>query len=339
MNHPAPALLVASLLGAASLAQQPAQEPEQQPTAAAAISRWLEVGAGDQQDERLRLRTVAAVLGDDGGLPLLARRLADAKPGPVRNGLRELSGHVVLGFVRRERDRGMVFVGQYDGLQALQPFASEFLFGLLLDTPEWYPLTWRTQVVAPLRDLEHRLPEQARLERLMALADDESEPTDLRMATAAMLWQWGKKEPAQRFVTALMEATSVGDGEDRVQATLQLADYYNLLRDYPKAAAAHRTAQALAKGAGVTLLPIAWYAAACVHSLLGDVDHGMEELTKCADMLASPDLDKSHRVERKLFENDPEIAALRADPRFAPLLERAFGEPAAADGKRPEEGR
>ncbi|MEZ6036829.1 MAG: hypothetical protein R3F29_05080 [Planctomycetota bacterium] len=325
MNRRTVTMLAMTLLGALLRAQEPAPDQEPKLDAATAIGRWLEVEAGDQQDEALRRRTVEAVLGDDHGLELLASRLGDAKPGPARNGLRELAGHVVLGFVRHERDRGMVFVGQFDGLKLLQPFASEFLFGLLLDTPDWYPFTWRTQVVAPLRDLEARLPQTARLERLLALAADDREPTDLRMATAAMLWQWGKKDPAQRFVAELMEATSVGDGEDRVQATLQLADYYNLLRDYPKAAAAHRTAQALAKGAGVTLLPIAWYAAACVHSLLGEVDRGIEALTKCVDMLASPDLDKSHRLERKLFEKDPEIAALRADPRFAALVERAFG--------------
>ena len=121
-------------------------------------------------------------------------------------------------------------------------------------------------------------------------------------------------------------ATTEGDGEDRVNATLLLADYFNLLRDYRRAAAAHRAAQALARGADVELLPVAWYSAACVHALNGDQERGLEALRRCAEMHASPHLDESRRLERKLFEQDPEIASLRADPSFGALLELAFGE-------------
>ena len=135
-----------------------------------------------------------------------------------------------------------------------------------------------------------------------------------------MLWQWGEKDYADTFVRELQLATTEGDGEDRVNATLELADYFNLLRDYKRAAGAHRAAQALARGADVELLPIAWYSAACVHALLGDTERGMKALQRCAEMHASPHLDRSRRLERKLFENDPEIAALRSDKRFPALL-------------------
>ena len=50
----------------------------------------------------------------------------------------------------------------------------------------------------------------------------------------------------------------------------------------------------------------------------------MAALERCARMLASPNLDKSLRLKRALFEQDPEIALLRADERFPKLLELAF---------------
>ena len=72
--------------------------------------------------------------------------------------------------------------------------------------------------------------------------------------------------------------------------------------------------------------PIAWYSAACVHALHGNVERGLEALERCARMHASPDLDRSVRLERSLFEKDPEIALLREDKRFAVLLKLAFGD-------------
>src|SRR6185369_5211622 len=114
-----------------------------------------------------------------------------------------------------------------------------------------------------------------------------------RRALAALLWQWGTKQPAQRLVAALVTATGEGDAEDRVQTTLELADFQCQLREYKQAATAHRSAQTLAKTAGVTLKPVAWYAAACVHALLGDTERGLAALEQCVDMLASPNLDSS----------------------------------------------
>ena len=128
----------------------------------------------------------------------------------------------------------MVFVGQYDPLSALQPLANDLLFGLLLETPDWYPFTFRDRLVAPLRDLQLKLPGAARVDGIVAMIKNQQEPTDLRNALAAMMAQWGRTEYADAVVKQLTAATTEGDGEDRVQATLQLADYYNVLRDYKR---------------------------------------------------------------------------------------------------------
>ncbi|HEB53808.1 MAG TPA: hypothetical protein ENI87_11200 [bacterium] len=320
---PAIAVLVT---GVASTAQGDAAPTDRERVIGAAIDAWL---AGDQlAEDELEAVLDVVLAAPKTGMRVLGARLRAATP---PKGLRTLAQKVVLDFLRRTRASDMVFVGQYDALGELQPFASEFLYELLLETPTWFPFTARVQVVPALRDLEKRLPRADRLDAIEALIEDDREPLDLRRAMAAMMWQWGKREHAQGVIRELRAQTVEGDAEDRVAATLELADYYNLLRDYRAAAGAHRAAQALAHSAGVELRPVSWYAAACVHALNGDRERGMAALDRCARMLASPNLDKSLRLERTLFEKDPEIALLRADERFPKLLELAFGKPSKGD--------
>jgi|GEM_PF-3227764 hypothetical protein len=308
--------------GLGLLATVCAQEPAD---ARAAIERWL---SSEHNSEQLMAETVEAVCDAEDGLAILGGMQADAAASPDAprsKGLRSLRVKVALEHLRRTHKSGMTFVGQYAGLAPLQPWVGPFLFDLLLETPEWYPYTFRERLVPAIRDLQRQLPPAERVAGLVRLVEDSSESSALRRALAAALWQWGKKRHAEAFVRALQQKTVEGDGEDRVYATLELADYFNTLREYKRAAQAHRAAQALARGADVELLPVAWYSAACVHALLGEQERGMAALERCARMHASPDLDASRRLERKLFENDPEIALLRADPRFSALLALAFG--------------
>lgn len=318
--------LRAGLRGAAAglclLAAVAAQEPGDP---AEVIERWL---VSEHTSEPLLAETVRAVCDAPDGLAVLGglqAAMAAAPDTPRSKGFRSLRVKVALEHLRRTHKSGMTFVGQYAGLQALQPWVGPFLFDLLLDTPEWYPLTFRVRLVPAIRDLQPQLPDAERVAGLLRLVGDEGESSALRHALAAALWQWGKRRYAEDFVRELQLRTTEGDGEDRVYSTLELADYFNTLRDYKRAAGAHRAAQALARGAGVELLPVAWYSAACVHALLGEKERGLLALQRCAQMHASPDLDASRRLKRDLFENDPEIALLREDPRFDELLTLAFG--------------
>ncbi|MCK5944924.1 MAG: hypothetical protein KAI24_23250, partial [Planctomycetes bacterium] len=239
------ALCVALGAPAASQQQNEAQPKESQQASdpQQAVEAWL---ASDHTSDQLMAETVKAVLEDPKvGLPLLGRMLpmVTEKPdAPRSKGLRSLLVQVTLEHPRRTYKSGMTFVGQYDGLKALQPWVGEFVMDLLLETPEWYPFTFRVRLVPALRDLQLRLPSDDRVAAIVALIQDDREPTDLRHALAAAMWQWGEKKYAERFVRDLLQATTEGDGEDRINATLNLADYYNRLRDYARAAAAHRTA-------------------------------------------------------------------------------------------------
>lgn len=309
-----------------------AQTPAEQVAAAAEV--WL---SSDQVDERALQHAVQVFVELDGAaIRWLAAELPAmlASPAtPRAKGVRALATHFVIGFLEKQRKTEMVWVGQYDALQRLQPFSADLLFRLLLETPDWYPLTFRVHLVAPLRDLQPKAPPRDTVAAVQKIAADDQEPEDLRRALAAMLWQWGDHERGTAVVQRLQRATTEGEAEDRVNATLELADYHVLLREYKAAAMTHRAAEALAKGCGVPLRPVAWYAAACVHALLGDVERGIESLDRCATMLASPDLDSSLRIKRALFDQDPELAALRRDARFAALVEKAFGKPNPAGGR------
>ena len=334
---PGLALLVAASAPVISQQQAAAQERVEQVREAA--EKWL---VTDHTSEELMADTVGAVLKHPGvGIAWLGEQLqatASAPNEPRSKGLKSLCTQTTLEFLRRTHSSGMTFVGQYDALLGLGAFATDFVFQLMLETPEWYPLTFRVRLVPALRDLQLRIPAMARLDGIIEIVEDDRETTALRNALAAVLWQWGRPKYAKQVLHRLMMETAEGDGEDRVETTLVLADYYTLLRDYKSAARTHRTAQALAKSSGVELQPIAFYSAACVQALLGDVAAGMRSLEICAQMHASPDLDRSLRLERSLFEEDPEIASLRHDKRFAALLELAFGK-ADSSKQAPKDGR
>ena len=323
------------VLLAALAAPLQAQKPTRDEAIAAAAEIWL---ASDQTARDQLDATVKVLLEEPkSGIAWLAAQLqkAAAAPNEPRSkGVQSLVGHTALEFLRRQRATGIAFQGQYAALQPLQPQVGEFLFGLLLETPEWYPSTHRVRLVPALRDLQPTLPDEPRAEAIARIVENERlEPEDLRQALAALLWQWGRKEHAQRIVQALVTATGDGSAEDRVQSTLDLADYYVLLREYKQAATAHRSAQTLAKSGHVTLKPVAYYAAACVHTLLGETERGLAAMEQCAELLASPHLDSSLRLTRAMFDSDPELAPLRAQPRWAELMKKAFPSPEPSSGR------
>ena len=343
-------LVVLALVPAHAQVEQPAEADEsKQANKLGAVERAIEKWLADQVSAELLEQTVLAVLKDSQlGMSTLGKQLTaiealmQSKLGTRKDlerlkGMRSLATQVALEFLRRTAKSEMTYVGQYDQLSLLQPFASKFLLGLLLETPEWYPFTFRVRLVPAIRDIQVLLPAVADVDGIVALINNPRESEGLRDALAAMMAQWGRTKYADTVVKRLREATMEGDGEDRIQTTLLLADYYNVLRNYKKSASAYRAAQALARGADVGLQPVTWYASACVHALSGDTQRAMDALEKCAQLHASPDLDPSLRLDRKLFENDPEIASLRQDKRFATILKLAFVDD--ADRNKAKDGR
>jgi hypothetical protein len=299
----------------------------------AAVAAWL---ASDQVDEALLDKATAALLDREDGMALLGARLRPALATPAAKetkGLIALATRTVLGFLDRAQKSGMVFRGQYDPLQALQPYAGDLLFRLLLDSPDWFPHTHRSTLVPAIRDLQKGAPDAARLAAVLEIAGNvDLEPAVLRTALSCLLWQWGRKELLAARFDELRRASAEGDAEDRIGALRELARLQYEVADYERATATHAALVVLADHAHLRLQPSDWYWGACWFALKGDCDRGLQALDRCAELQAAADVDESHKLPRKLFESDPELARLRADPRFARVLERAFPE-AAGGGK------
>lgn len=312
-----------------------AAQEQEATTEFAVAERWL---AAEQPSRKLLEDAVKELLAmPAAGFDWLTknRALAGEAQQARRKSIETLIVHCTLEYLRQRRETGVVFAGQYELLLRLQPFVGDMLFGLLLDSPEWYPHTHRIHLVRPLRDLYRRSPSETCLAQVAALAESTIEPEDLRRALACMLWQWGHKVLAQQRLEALRQASAEGDAEERVRTLLDLAELQYELLEYRAAAVTHRSVEVLAASSGTPLRPMHFYSSACVHALSGDVEHGLASLQKCAALLASPDLDSSHRLKRSLWETDPEIARLRADPRHAEIFELAFGaSPPPAESKR-----
>ncbi|MBK8099173.1 MAG: hypothetical protein IPK26_18855 [Planctomycetes bacterium] len=321
------------------LAVVSAQEPKQ-PAAAdpervrIAIAAWL---ASQQDDQGLLDQTVAVILAEPTiGLRELGAQvtgIGKTTSAAKTRALRSLATHCALEFVRQQVAAELVFVGQYAPLQPLQPFVGELFFGLLLQTPDWYPDTHRIQLVAPLRELQPTRPAAAIADAVVAMVRNEViEPHDLRLALACMLWQWGDKVHARAELDRLQQESGEGGPEDRIDALRRLREVWYSLRDHKQAAAVHQGMRVMAERGKIALTPTDWYSAACSFALSGQVVAGLEALGKCAELQASPDVDKSLKLARKLFDNDPEIDALRGDARFAKIVEQAFSGPAREPG-------
>ena len=321
------ALALSLLLAALSAQQQDPVEPKPQSCIELAEA-WL---ASDQSNQDQKQSVAQAmVVAQAESFPWLCAALQKATDAASTRskGLRALLVDVVLGFVEAQRRSGVVYRGQYAPLAALQPFAGELLFELLLRTPDWLADTRRVHLVPAIFDLQKTQPEPSLLLGVVDIVENvEIEPADLRNALAALLWQWGRKEFVEARAKLLRDQSGEGDAEDRVLAFRELGDLWYRVQEHKRAASAHAAMVALADSAKLELLPADWYWGACYNGLAGKLDAGFVALARCADMHASDRVDPVRKFPRALWEIDPDLAALRADPRFAAILLRAFPEP------------
>ena len=216
-----------------------------------AVQTWLD---SDQVEEGLLQQTAKIVLDDAKGLPWLGKQLTSALASPEERrskGITVLAMHVVLGFLERAKQSGMVYRGQYAELAALQPFAARLLYQLLLETPDWYPHTERGRLVPALRDLQPSRPDDRRLEAVVDIVEDvEREPAELRYSLSCLLWQWGRREHLIVRVDELKRESVEGDASDRVLAMRALAKLWYDEELYPLVftVAACQRARALGRG-------------------------------------------------------------------------------------------
>ena len=333
--HRRGALALSWLLAALSAQQQPGSgDPKQDPVGQKPQScvelaeAWLASDQSNQDQQRSVAQ--AMVVAHAESFPWLCAALQkETDAASTRHkGLRALLVDVVLGFVEAQRRSGVVYRGQYAPLSTLQPFAGELLFELLLRTPDWLADTRRVHLVPAIFDLQKTQPDPSLLLGVVDIVENvEIEPADLRNALASLLWQWGRKEFVEARAKLLRDQSGEGDAEDRVLAFRELGDLWYRVQEHKRAASAHAAMVALADSAKLELMPADWYWGACYNGLAGKIDAGFAALSRCADMHASDRVDPVRKLPLALWQLDPDLAALREDPRFAAILARAFPEP------------
>lgn len=296
------------------------------------VHDWL---ASDLKDVELRGKATQAILAE--GAPALRwfGRLLQGGPAeqslpePLRGRTRALDSllsDVALSFLKHESGRGVFYAGQYSPLEPLMPKVGEVYLGLMLDTPQWFPSDRRVLLVPALRDLFPGPPAQEQLDRLRQIANDEEfEPAPLRTALGHAFAQWGDRSFVEQQFAELQR--QLEDEAAAVGARKALAELHYELREYRQAA--EHGVQWLRAGEqhGSRIVPLDYYNVTCYLSLAGRIDDAFAELKRAVDLHADEHTDPSWRIERKLFVEDPELRALRKDPRFAALQARAFPEP------------
>ena len=306
---------------------------------APAIARWIEAA---ERDDAVRDAAVRAVL-DAGAKGMTALRDAARATDPAdrarRIGIESLIVSVVVGALERADDSGMAFEGQFDVLRELQPYAGRMLMTLVIDTPDWFPNDLRPRALPALRDVFPKGPSADEIAGLRRIAlDEELEPQALREAVELALAQWGQRDLLDRRIAELV--ADAGDGSDTAELYFvgRLAHLLYESRDY---AAAARRWQQFVEGMdrlGSEVSATSLYAAACATSRAGRVDGALDLLQRCAERIAAGLLDSRQELTRRMFEQDPDLRQIRPSPRFAAIVDTAFGPPAVEDSG-PEERR
>ncbi len=251
------------------------------------------------------------------------------------SGLTSVITRLCLSFMQREVESDMVYAGQYDRLRVLMPYTGRFYMGLLLDTPDWFPENQRWQVVAALRDLYPDSPGETALADMQIIAEDRDFETEaLRVALTYGLAQWGRRDLVDRQIERLEKDGGEGDQEDQLFALKTLADVHYQIRDYKASARHYKEFLSRADESGFPIAPADYYNAACNFSLTGDLESAYQALESCAELQISDRVDSSLKLERNLFDNDPEIRAVRGTRRFEEIVQKAFGKKEDSKGER-----
>ena len=314
-------------IGTPLCSQESRQKEDPLAQAKVALSDW--VVAKDKSETQLEKTVSRVIAAKRPGLRLLATMLEESGAGTDKKRIQALDSmlcHVALRWFDKVEKSGMLYAGQFNDLLVLQPRVGEFYLGLLLDTPSWFPINQRGKAVPALRDLFPKGPDKESLERIEAMANNkEEEPEALRFALAYALAQWGNRKLIKSEINALETKVKSDDEEVVVMALRDLAQIYYGIRDYGIAAVMYKDFLRRAEKAGSYLVPVYYYNAACCMSLSGDRRSALDYLKRSLQLNKSDRIDSSMRLERSLFEKDPEIALVRRSKGFAELLDQAFG--------------
>ncbi|MBX3464225.1 MAG: tetratricopeptide repeat protein [Planctomycetes bacterium] len=229
-------------------------------------------------------------------------------------------------FVRTKLATNAIYAGQFDELRDYQPEAAAVLLEWSRTPPKEAspPGPFRAACVRALRDVlpgEQPAALRRNLSRLALQAQREGDE-DLFVTTACALHQFG--DPAlfdQRRAEAERQAQTE-DPQQRLAATNTLAALHYQLRQYEVAATHFQRAVEQLEQADPKSLSLAnsCYNAACALALAGRTDDAFAFLDRALRHGSA-----SHQLSKAMLDEDHDTRSLKADPRFAQILQRYFG--------------
>jgi tetratricopeptide (TPR) repeat protein len=300
----------------------------------ALLQQWLDK---EQRSDELRTKVVNAVA-EVGAKAIqhLARQVSKAREGTDHAKARALESvicHVGLHWLEVVKKSKMIYAGQYQVLEHLQPTVGEFYLGLLIATPNWFPDTRRIEVVPAIRDLYPKSPNNAIQAQVKEIAQNEAiEPLSLRIALRYTLAQWGDRSLVKDHIHELTERAHSKDAETSILALKELADVHYQMRDYLTASRTHKEFLTKVEAEDYYVVPADYYNAACCMSLSGNLVSALDLLERCLKLNTSDRVDESVKLSRNLFDNDPELRAVRKSERFQKLVAAAFPKSGAKKG-------
>lgn len=315
-NAPAPESKPAAASQPAAGAPAPAEaKPVDFPQPIKDLMNTATTGAEDASTAAL---DGLAKAGDDGTAAL--RRLDERS-------LAILS-RMVSRFMTAQIGTNTLYAGQYEELKNYGPDAANLLARWTIEPPreaEGSVESFKGACVRALRDV---IPADRANDALRGLLREVAQRAakagneDLLYHAASALRQFGD---AEIFDAVKKNATDLAKGDDAMKKFAgwkALSELYYNARDYGEACAAYKEQVAAAEAAKVPTNNMAtvFYNACCTHSLAGKLDEAAAYLDKALTIGA-----KSGATPKAMLEADRDITALRADPRYAELVQKHFG--------------
>ncbi|MBK8098748.1 MAG: tetratricopeptide repeat protein [Planctomycetes bacterium] len=227
--------------------------------------------------------------------------------------------------IRRKIDTNAQFAGQYDELRDFQPEVATLLLAWAAEAPKDVvnPEPFRVTCVRAVRDVVPADQGADLKKAIGGLLDSAQKARNdaLLLAAVCALHQYGEPRPFDSIKANVEKNLASDKPDERAQAHNTLAELYYQLRDYEQALGQYRSllqtldeAKMPASGSANLL-----YNTACCASLAKKLDDAFDLLDKAMTAGA-----KDLSISKTMVDSDHDLNNLRADPRFAALLEKHF---------------
>jgi tetratricopeptide (TPR) repeat protein len=283
--------------------------------------------------EPVRSLMVEAAIGDPAACTAALAQLAERTDGGpaaiarLHDRGRAILQRCLLSHLRTKMATNAIYAGQYGELRVFQPEAGELLLGWAREAPKDVatPALFQAACLRAVRDILPADQATDPLRRdLRAIAQQAERANDesLFLTAACALHQFGDPSLFDQIKTSVAEQLRTEDTAQKIAATNTLADLHYQLREYDVAAAHFQAVVQLLEqaGRGTDTIATVSYNTACSLALAGKIDDAFVYLEKALQAGA-----RSRQLSKALLDEDHDTISLKADPRFAKLMEQHFG--------------